>query len=39
MQLPEYVNVPDFLKIGFMALIFIWMAGKAMELFAQNGAE
>lgn len=28
--MPAIVNVPDFLKIGLMAVLFIWLFNKAM---------
>ena len=29
--MPAYVNIPDFIKIGLMAWLFIWLANKAMQ--------
>jgi len=29
--MPEYVNVPDFIKIGLIALVFAWLANKALD--------
>lgn len=30
MNVPAYVNVADFIKIGLMAFVFIWGANKAL---------
>lgn len=29
--MPAYVNIPDFIKIGVMAMIFVWGANKALR--------
>lgn len=31
--MPAYFNVPDFIKIGLMAMLFIWLANKALGMF------
>jgi len=30
-EIPAYVNVPDFLKIGIFAIVFIFLANKFMD--------
>lgn len=29
--MPAIVNVPDFLKIGLMAVLFIWAVNKGLD--------
>lgn len=36
MEIPAYVNVPDFVKIGLMAFAFIWGANKALTALNLN---
>jgi len=30
--MPAYFNVADFVKIGVMSIIFIWLANKGLEM-------
>lgn len=29
--MPAYVNIPDIVKIGLIAVVFIWLANKALK--------
>lgn len=31
-KMPAYFNVADFIKIGLMAMVFIWLANRGLSI-------